>query len=80
MHNKKSQNDTDMARADLYNEVLKFYKHDKVANLRHALTQVNNCLDAVTGLEYEDYLKNKLVKVQVELTRQLSCATNQPQV
>ena len=69
-----------MARADLYNEVLKFYKHDKVANLRHALTQVNNCLDAVTGLEYEDYLKNKLVKVQVELTRQLSCATNKPQV
>ena len=69
-----------MARADLYNEVLKFYKHDKVANLRHALTQVNNCLDAVTGLEYEDYLKNKLVKVQYELTRQLSCATNQPQV
>ena len=80
MDNNNSQNDTDMARADLYNEVLKFYKYDKVANLRHALTQVNNCLDAITGLDYENYLKNNLVKVQVELTRQLSCATGQSQV
>lgn len=80
MGNNKSQSDTDMARADLYNEVLKFYKHDKVGSLRHALTQVNNCLDAITGLDYENYLKNNLVKVQVELTRQLSCATGQSQV
>lgn len=71
-----------MARADLYNEVLKYYHHDewKVGSLRHALTQVDNCLDAITGLDYEDYLKNKLVKVRVELARQLSCATNQPRV
>jgi len=71
-----------MARADLYNEILNWYRreNDEVSKLRHALTQVNNCLDAVTGLEYEDYLKNNLVKVKVELTRQLSCATNQPQV
>ena len=70
-----------MARADLYNEVLKFYKHDKVANLRHAITQVNNALDAVTGLEYEDYLKQRLVETKVELTRQLSLGTtNKPQV
>ena len=71
-----------MARVDLYEELLKMYQQDewKVGKLRHALTQVNNCLDAVSGLEYEDYLKNKLYKVKYELARQLSCATNQPQV
>ena len=75
--NNKSQTDIDMARADLYNEVLKFYKQDKVANLRHALTQVNNALDAVTGLDYESYLKQRLIETKVELTRQLSLATDQ---
>ena len=71
-----------MARADLYNEVLKWYRvdDDVVTKLRHAITQVNNALMAIEGLEYEDYLKNKLVKVRVELARQLSCATNQPRV
>lgn len=73
----KSQTDIDMARADLYNEVLKFYKHDKVSNLRHALTQVNNALDAVTGLDYESYLKQRLIETKVELTRQLSLATGE---
>ena len=78
---KKSQNVSEI-QAELYEEVLKFYKHEewKVANLRHAITQVNNCLDAVTGLEYEDYLKNKLYKLKYELTRQLSLATNKSQV
>ena len=71
----KSQTDT-----DLYKEVLKFYKHDKEANLRHAIKQVENALDAVTGLEYEDYLKRNLIEVNVELTRQLSLATKQPLV
>ena len=69
-----------MSRADLYNEVLKYYYHDewKVGSLRHAITQVNNALDAIVGLEYEDYLKQRLVETKVELTRQLSCATKQP--
>ena len=71
-----------MARADLYNEVLKYYHHDewKVGSLRHAITQVNNALTAVEGLDYENYLKQRLVEVRVELTRQLSCATNKPRV
>jgi len=71
-----------MARADLYNEVLKWYRvdDDQVTKLRHAITQVNNALMAIEGLEYEDYLKQRLVETKVELTRQLSCATNQPRV
>lgn len=77
----KSQTVTEM-QAELYEEVLKFYKHEewKVANLRHAITQVNNALDAVTGLDYEDYLKQRLIETRIELTRQLSCATNKSQV
>ena len=56
--------------------------HDewKVANLRHAITQVNNALDAVTGLDHEDYFKQRLIETKVELTRQLSCATSKSQV
>ena len=71
-----------MARADLYNEVLKWYRvdDDQVTKLRHAITQVNNALIAVEGLEYEDYLKQRLIDTRVELTRQLSCATNQPRI
>ena len=75
----KSQTVTEM-KTELYDEVLKFYKHDKEANLRHAIKQVENALDAVTGLEYEDYLKRNLIEVNVELTRQLSLATKQPLV
>ena len=77
----KSQTVTEM-QAELYEEVLKFYEHDewKVANLRHAITQVNNALDAVTGLDYEDYFKQRLIEIRIELTRQLSLATKQPLV
>ena len=69
-------------RADLYNEVLKWYRVDneQVIKLRHAITQVNNALEAVTGLDYEDYLKQRLIETRVELTRQLSCATSKSQV
>ena len=50
---KKSQTVTEM-RADLYNEVLKWYRVDneQVIKLRHAITQVNNALDAVTAVSY----------------------------
>ena len=77
----KSQTVTEM-RADLYNEVIKWYRVDneQVIKLRHAITQVNNALDAVTGLDYEDYFKQRLIETRVELTRQLSCATSKSQV
>ena len=77
----KSQTVTEM-RADLYNEVIKWYRVDneQVIKLRHAITQVNNALDAVTGLDYEDYFKQRLIETRVELTLQLSCATSKSQV
>ena len=78
---KKSQNVSEI-QTELYNEVLKWYRVDneQVIKLRHAITQVNNALDAVTGLDYEDYLKQRLIETRIELTRQLSCATNKSQV
>jgi len=78
---KKSQNVSEM-QAELYDEVVKWYRveNEQVIKLRHALTQVNNLFEDVTGLEYEDYLKNKLYKLKYELTRQLSLATNKSQV
>ena len=74
---KKSQNVSEM-QAELYDEALRWYRVDdeQVIKLRHALTQVNNLFEDVTGLEYEDYLKSKLYKLKYELARQLSCATN----
>ena len=77
----KSQTVTEM-QAELYDEVVKWYRveNEQVIKLRHALTQVNNLFEDVTGLEYEDYLKNKLYKLKYELTRQLSLATNKSQV
>ena len=78
---KKSQSVSEI-QAELYEEVLKYFEQDewKIATLRHAITQVNNALDAVTGLDYEDYLKQRLIETRVELTRQLSLATNKSQV
>lgn len=78
---KKSQTVTEM-QAELYDEVVKWYRveNEQVIKLRHALTQVNNLFEDVTGLEYEDYLKNKLYKLKYELARQLSLATNKSQV
>ena len=78
---KKSQNVSEM-QAELYDEVVKWYRveNEQVIKLRHALTQVNNLFEDVTGLEYEDYLKQRLIETRIELTRQLSCATNKSQV
>jgi len=78
---KKSQNVSEM-QAELYDEVVKWYRveNEQVIKLRHAITQVNNALDAVTGLDYEDYLKQRLIETRIELARQLSCATNKSQV
>ena len=78
---KKSQNVSEM-QAELYDEVVKWYRveNEQVIKLRHAITQVNNALDAVTGLDYEDYFKQRLIETRIELTRQLSCATNKSQV
>jgi len=78
---KKSQNVSEM-QAELYDEVVKWYRveNEQVIKLRHAITQVNNALDAVTGLDYEDYLKQRLIETRIELARQLSLATNKSQV
>jgi len=78
---KKSQNVSEI-QTELYNEVLKWYRveNEQVIKLRHAITQVNNALDAVTGLDYEDYFKQRLIETRIELTRQLSLATNKSQV
>ena len=75
---KKSQNVSEI-QTELYDEVLKWYRVDneQVIKLRHAIAQVNFALDAITGLDYEDYLKQRLIETRVELTRQLSLATKQ---
>lgn len=41
-----------------------------------ALIQVNNLTQLLKDNQYESYLYNKLIGIQVELQRQLSCLTN----
>jgi len=44
--------------------------------LNLALMQVNNILSLIKENQYESFMRNKLVEVQVELNRQLSLLTN----
>ena len=85
IYNNNSLNGIEMARADLYNEVLKYYqektpKDDKIEQLQRAIEIVNQAQECIVGLDYEDYLKRRFIEVGVELTRQLSCATKKPLV
>jgi len=43
--------------------------------LHLALIQTNNILSLMQGNQYEQYMKGKLVGLQVEINRQLSCLT-----
>ena len=46
------------------------------AKLHLALMQTNNILSLMKGNQYESFMRNKLIGVQVELNRQLSLLTN----
>ena len=37
--------------------------------------QVNNIISLIQGNQYEQFMKGKLVGLQVEINRQLSCLT-----
>ena len=43
--------------------------------LHLALMQTNNILNLIEGNQYEQFMKGKLVGLQVEINRQLSCLT-----
>ena len=43
--------------------------------LHLALIQVNNIISLIQGNQYEQFMKGKLVGLQVEINRQLSCLT-----
>ena len=43
--------------------------------LHLALIQVNNILSLIEGNQYEQFMKGKLIGLQVEINRQLSCLT-----
>jgi len=44
--------------------------------LHLALMQTNNILSLIEGNQYEQFMKNKLVTLQVEINRQLSLLTS----
>lgn len=44
--------------------------------LHLAIIQTNNILSLLQGNQYESFMRNKLIGVQVELNRQLSLLTN----
>lgn len=44
--------------------------------LHLALMQTNNILSLIEGNKYEQFMKNKLITLQVELNRQLSLLTS----
>ena len=44
--------------------------------LHLALMQTSNILSLIEGNQYEQFMKNKLVTLQVELNRQLSLLTS----
>jgi hypothetical protein len=47
--------------------------------LHLALMQVNNVLSLIQGNKYEQFMRNKLIGLQVEMNRQLSLLTNAKQ-
>jgi len=44
--------------------------------LHLALMQTNNILSLIQGNQYEQFMKNNIITLQVELNRQLSLLTN----
>lgn len=44
--------------------------------LHLALMQTNNILNLIQGNQYEQFMKNKIITLQVELNRQLSLLTS----
>ena len=44
--------------------------------LHLALMQTNNILSLIQGNQYEQFMKNKIIMLQVELNRQLSLLTS----
>ena len=44
--------------------------------LHLALMQTNNIISLIEGNQYESFMKNKLITLQVEINRQLSVLTN----
>ena len=46
------------------------------AKLHLAIMQTNNILSLMKSNQYESFMRNKLIGVQVELNRQLSLLTN----
>jgi hypothetical protein len=52
---------------------------DERTKLHLALMQVNNVLSLIQGNQYESFMKNKIIPLQVEMNRQLSLLTNAKQ-
>ena len=44
--------------------------------LHLALMQTNNILNLIKGNQYEQFMRNKLITLQIEMNRQLSLLTN----
>jgi len=49
---------------------------DERTKLHLALMQTNNILSLMEGNQYEQFMRNKLISLQVEMQRQLSNLTN----
>ena len=49
---------------------------DQRTKLHLALMQTNNILSLMQGNQYESYMRNRLITLQVEMNRQLSLLTN----
>ena len=47
--------------------------------LHLALMQTNNILNLIQGNQYEQFMRNKLISLQVEMNRQLSLLTSTKQ-
>ena len=52
---------------------------DQKTKLHLALMQTNNILNLIQGNQYEQFMRNKLIGLQVEMNRQLSLLTNAKQ-
>ena len=52
---------------------------DQRTKLHLALMQTNNILSLMQGNQYEQFMRNKLIPLQVEMNRQLSLLTSTKQ-
>ena len=52
---------------------------DQKTKLHLALMQTNNILSLMEGNQYEQFMRNKLIALQVEMNRQLSLLTSTKQ-